>query len=151
MKGRVHLYDLIKESFLLLDFGDRLFLERFNLTVPRYYALMHISNEPGLSPSNLSQCMFCDKSNITRLIQGLENDGLVERRPHEHDGRSHRLFLTQVGESLQREASEAHQHFVSERLRILEDYQADEITDVLVHLNQHLSSALNSVPTISLN
>lgn len=151
MSDRVHLYDLIKESFLLLDFGDRLFLERYNLTVPRYYALTHIAGEPGLSPSQLSQCMFCDKSNITRLIRGLQSDGLVERRPHEYDGRSHRLFLTPVGEALLREAAEAHRHYVNERLRILEECQAGEVTDVLAHLNAHLSRELGSEPILSFN
>ena len=100
MTDRVHLYDLIKESFLLLDFGDRLFLGKFALTVPRYYALTHIAKEPGLSPSLLSRYMFCDKSNITRLVQGLQADGLIERRPHENDGRAQRLFLTADGAKL---------------------------------------------------
>lgn len=151
MSDKVRLYDLIKESFLLLDFGDRLFLEQFSLTVPRYYALIHIAGEPGLSPSHLSQCMFCDKSNITRLIHGLESDGLVERRPHEHDGRSYRLFLTPAGKALQQEASEAHRRYVNERLRILEECRANEIADVLIHLNGHLSRELGGLSAPSLN
>lgn len=151
MSEKVRLYDLIKESFLLLDFGDRLFLEQFDLTVSRYYALTHIANEPGISPSLLSRYMFCDKSNITRLVHVLQNDGLVDRRPHEHDGRSHRLFLTPAGENLQRRAAEAHARYVHERLRALEDCRAEEITGVLLHLNKHLAEELAGVPTISLN
>lgn len=151
MSAKVQLYDLIKESFLLLDFGDRLFLEQFDLTVPRYYALTHIANEPGISPSLLSRYMFCDKSNITRLVHGLRNDGLVDRRPHEHDGRSHRLFLTPAGEALQKEASRAHGRYVHERLRALEDCRTEEITGVLVHLNRHLAEELGGAPAISLN
>lgn len=147
----VHLYDLIKESFLLLDFGDRLFLEKFDLTVPRYYALSHIANEPGLSPSLLSRTMFCDKSNITRLVHGLMNDGLVERRPHEKDGRAQRLFLTASGARLHEEAARAHRLYVQERLAVLEDCSAERVTDVLAFLNRSLSEALDNTPAMLLN
>lgn len=135
---------------MLLDFGDRLLLERFDLTVPRYYALDHIAVEPGLSPSLLSRYMFCDKSNITRLVHGLLNDGLVERRPHEQDGRAQRLYLTAAGAELHGKASRAHRCFVEERLAVLEDYSADKVTDVLSYLNKSLSEALDNTPAMLL-
>lgn len=151
MADRVQLYDLIKESFLLLDFGDRLFLEQFDLTVPRYYALTHIAVEPGLSPSLLSRYMFCDKSNVTRLVQGLVGDGLVERRPNEKDGRAQRLFLTDAGADLHERASHAHQRFVCHRMAALEDCSAEQVTDVLAFLNRSLSEALDNSPSMLLN
>lgn len=145
------MYDLIKESFLLLDFGDRLLLEKFALTVPRYYALTHVANEPGLSPSLLSRRMFCDKSNITRLIQGLQHDGLIERRPHEKDGRAQRLYLTDTGAKLHEQASDAHSRFVELRLNALESCTADQVTDVLTFLNRSLAEGLDSDPFVLLN
>jgi DNA-binding MarR family transcriptional regulator len=151
MTDRVRLYDLIKESFLLLDFGDRLFLEKFALTVPRYYALTHIAKEPGLSPSLLSRYMFCDKSNITRLVQGLQADGLIERRPHEKDGRAQRLFLTAEGAKLQAQASAAHRGYVDARLMALEGCTADQVTEVLAYLNRSLAEALVNDPVVLLN
>ena len=151
MTDRVRLYDLIKESFLLIDFGDRLFLDQFDLSVPRYYALAHIANEPGLSPSLLSRYMFCDKSNITRLIHGLIADGLVERRPHERDGRAQRLFLTEAGAMLYSQASLAHHGYVESRLMALENCTADQVTDVLAFLNRSLSEALDNTPSMLLN
>ena len=144
MSDKVRLYDLIKESFLLLDFGDRQFLEQFALTVPRYYALAHIANEPGISPSSLSQRMFCDKSNITRLVQGLQNDGLVERQPHERDGRAQRLFLTEPGAALHERVEQAHRGYIELRLTALENGMAERFTDTLVHLNRSLTEELNS-------
>jgi len=69
------LYNLLKEAFLLLDFGDRVLFSRYNLTAPRFYALVHLGEEPGLSLKRLSQKMFCDKSNATRIFKGLEAEG----------------------------------------------------------------------------
>ncbi|HQF70498.1 MAG TPA: MarR family transcriptional regulator [Promineifilum sp.] len=130
MTGREHLYDLIKESFLLLDFGDRTLFERYGLSVSRYYALHHIAGNPGLSPSRLSQLMFCDKSNITRLLQGLEADGYVTRHVHERDARIQRLFLTDKGLRLHREVWTVHLTFIEQRLGLLssEDSQQLETT-----------------------
>jgi len=102
------LYERLKEIFLLLDDGDRRLLARYNLSLPRFYALFHLGEKPGLSVSELSDLMFCDKSNITRLIKGMEAEELVCKRPHESDGRALRLFLTPQGAAIRDEAVEAH-------------------------------------------
>lgn len=143
MTNKVHLYDLVKESFLLLDFGDRHFFEQYDLTVSRYYALRHIAAAPGLSPTQLSQCMFCDKSNITRLLQGLEHDGYVERRPHARDRRVQCLYLTPAGASLEACVTEKHRHYINERLAALDDRAIDQMTDVLCSFNYTLAEALH--------
>lgn len=102
------LYERLKQIFLLLDDGDRRLLARYNLSLPRFYALIHLGEKPGLSVSELSDLMFCDKSNITRLIKGMEAEDLVCKRPHETDRRALRLFLTAEGEAIRDEAVEAH-------------------------------------------
>ena len=148
MCSRVHLYDLVKESFLLLDFGDRRFLEAYGLTVPRYYALNHIAADPGLSPSRLSNRMFCDKSNITRLLQGLEADGYVERRAHEHDGRLHRLYLSPAGLDLQQRIQAAHHRYVDQRLAGLSSTETEQLAETLARLAGHLDLELGRRPAM---
>lgn len=103
-----NLYTVLKEIFLLLDDGDRRLLANFDLTVPRFYALLHLGDNPGLSVSELSDLMFCDKSNVTRLIKTLEADGLVYRLPHDSDGRVLCLYLTPKGEGLRKNVLAAH-------------------------------------------
>jgi DNA-binding MarR family transcriptional regulator len=102
------LYERLKEIFFLLDDGDRRLLAQYNLSLPRFYALFHLGDQPGLSVSELSDLMFCDKSNITRLIKGMEAEDLVCKRPHETDGRALRLFLTPEGQAVRDEVVEAH-------------------------------------------
>ncbi|HEX6384723.1 MAG TPA: hypothetical protein VF177_08645 [Anaerolineae bacterium] len=62
------LYNLLKETFLLLDDGARRLFSRFDLTTPRFYALFHIGQEPGISSSHLSERLLCDKSNVTHIV-----------------------------------------------------------------------------------
>jgi DNA-binding MarR family transcriptional regulator len=142
MTGKGHLYDLIKESFLLLDFGDRGLFARYGLSVSRYYALHHIARSPGLSPSRLSQLMFCDKSNITRLLHGLERDGLVERHSHEYDGRVQCLYLTETGARVYGEVSSAHCIYVEKRLVDLSAPDSEQLETILAGLNETLMRSL---------
>lgn len=116
------IYGLLKEISLIIEDGDRRLLTQFNLTVPRYYILYHLGHRPGISLSQLSDFMLCDKSNITRLVRGMETDGLVERRAHESDGRTARLFLTGEGEKVRQHVQSAHTEYNEFRFEPLNDF-----------------------------
>lgn len=144
MDNQDQLYNLIKETFLLLDAGDRQFFGQYGLTVPRYYALYHIAEEPGISLSQLSQRMFCDKSNITRIIKGLEGDGYVSRESHETDGRALRLYLTENGVSILGTVSAGHHAYNDTRFDCFTPAESDSLTEVLAGLKEHLREKLES-------
>jgi len=103
------LYNVLKEIFLLLHDGDRRMLADYNLTIPRFYALIHLGQRPGISVSELSDLMFCDKSNITRLVQNMEAENLVQRQRHGTDRRVLCLYLSPQGDDLRRKLIEIHQ------------------------------------------
>lgn len=136
------LYNLLKESFLLLDFGDRQLFSRYNLTAPRFYALFHINNEPGLSSTQLSDRMFCDKSNATRIIKGLLAEGYVVRERHESDGRSLRLYLTDEGTAVFHQINTAHQAYNQARLDCITEIEKGNLIQGLTTLNQRLQETL---------
>jgi DNA-binding MarR family transcriptional regulator len=132
------LYALLKEIFLILDDGDRQLLSQFDLTPSRYYALVHLGDKPGLSLSELSRLMLCDKSNATRIMRGLERDGLAMRRPHESDRRAVRLFLSDAGEALRRSAVAAHQRYNEGRLRSMTNGEGEALLGDLDLLKRRL-------------
>lgn len=138
------LYNLLKETFLLLDDGDRRLFGRFDLTASRFYALLHIGEKPGISSSHLSERMLCDKSNVTRIVKGLEAEGYVARRPHESDGRSWRLYLTEKGTAVCGEVRSAHQAYNAARLSGIDEIERGSLADNLAQLNQSLQAALST-------
>jgi DNA-binding MarR family transcriptional regulator len=142
MTSKDQLYTLLKEIFLIIDDGDRRFFDRYSLTVSRFYAIFHIGEEPGISSSHLSNRMLCDKSNITRIVKGLEADGHVMRKPHETDGRSRRLFLTRKGRGVLDEASVAHDAYNEARLDCISEIEQDNLLGGLTKLKQRLQEAL---------
>ncbi|PIE81504.1 MAG: hypothetical protein CSA11_03965 [Chloroflexi bacterium] len=142
MADASHIYNLLKEIFFLIDDGDRQLFSQYNLSVPRFYILWHLRNEPGISSRRLSELMICDKSNITRLSKGLESDGLVVRQPHETDGRALRLYLTERGERICREAFEAHQAYNDQRLTCYPGDAQEDLQQYLERLKDNLFTEL---------
>jgi DNA-binding MarR family transcriptional regulator len=126
-----------------LDDGDRRLFDQFALTTPRFYALFHLGAHPGISLSELSKLMLCDKSNATRIIKSMEADGLVLRRPHETDGRALRLFLTPEGEKRREQTLIAHRQFNQKRLDVLDGVEQDSLLACLLHLKTGLREQLN--------
>ena len=140
------IYTLLNEIYLILDDGDRRLFSQFDLTPPRYYALVHIGEQPGISLSALSNLMLCDKSNATRIIKGLENEGLVFRLPHETDGRSIRLFLSSSGKEVRDKAVSAHVKYNKNRFAGDVPEEEDlrmELLQLKRHLRERLEAAAN--------
>jgi DNA-binding MarR family transcriptional regulator len=142
MSDGQEIYTLLNEIYLILDDGDRRLLSQFKLTPPRYYVLVHLGNSPGMSLSELSNMLLCDKSNATRIIKGLEAEGLVYRLPHETDGRSIRLFLSQAGQEVRQKAVDAHSYYNQQRFPEAIPVEEDELLMELVQLKQRLRERL---------
>lgn len=142
MSDRQDIYTLLNEIYLILDDGDRRLLSQFKLTPPRYYVLVHLGDRPGLSLSELSNLLLCDKSNATRIIKGLEAEGLVYRLPHETDGRSIRLFLSQAGQEVRQKALKAHDNYNRQRFKEAVPVKEDELLWELVQLKKRLRERL---------
>ncbi|WP_420629381.1 MarR family winged helix-turn-helix transcriptional regulator [Candidatus Leptofilum sp.] len=150
MSDRELLYNLLKQTFILLDDGDRQLFGQFDLSPTRYYSLLHIAEKPGLSSSELSDRLLCDKSNVTRIVKGLENTGYIVRKPHESDGRTLRLYLTEKGQSVCTKISAAHQTYNDLRLSCLNEISQGNLLENLSLLNDSLQEEL-AKPFVSVN
>ena len=142
MNTSAQLYDLLKETFLLLDNGDQQVVEYFNLSIRRYYTLYWINEEPGISFRDLSLRMLVDKSNVTRIIKALEKEGLVYREAHETDGRSARLYLTETGQTLCQQVVTAHKASIPARISQINLSEQDNLISQLSKLNNSLRQSL---------
>ena len=71
----------------------------FGLTSMQALTLLLIGDEPR--PMNMLCKLYdCDASNITGIIDGLEQKGLVSRQPHPNDRRIKVIRLEPAGEKL---------------------------------------------------
>jgi DNA-binding MarR family transcriptional regulator len=144
MEEEASLYTTLKEIYFSIDNGDRLLLDGFNLSVPRYYLLKHIAENPGITLTQLSSLMLTDKSNITRLIKSVEMEGLVCKQKHLTDGRAISLYLTETGGDLVSEAVSAHESFTSERFSPIHEQVngiLNELVEIKLMLENHLDKS----------
>ena len=97
---KLALFESIKSTFLHIDAQEKSMLLQHNLSLPRFYVLLHVHNHPGINQMELTARMLCTKGNITRILQGMEADGLLERKTDPDDGRSSLVRLTESGKAL---------------------------------------------------
>jgi DNA-binding MarR family transcriptional regulator len=138
------IYALINEIFLIVNDGDRQLFGRFQLTPTRFYALVHLGERPGISVSELSGLMLCDKSNMTRILKAMEAEGLVNRKPHESDGRTLRLYLSEEGERLRQKAAACHLEYNQRRFDRPRPNGNDELFRSLDALKGQLRASLET-------
>src|SRR6185295_15283601 len=60
------------------------------------------AGERGLRPREIEQQVLIAQSNISRLIDRMEAEGAVERRPHAEDGRGQIVVITEKGKGMRK-------------------------------------------------
>src|SRR5918997_2224495 len=69
----------------------------FGLSPPQLFALRTLDPDNPVPMSTLAAALHCDNSNVTGLVDGLEAQGLVERRPGQRDRRVRMVVVTDRG------------------------------------------------------
>ncbi len=99
--NREALISIIKTSSMLLRLSARFFAP-FKTTDIQFNILMILKNsdQEGISQQELSEKLVVTKSNVVGLVDRMEKQGLVERRPHPTDRRFNRIVITKKGKEL---------------------------------------------------
>jgi len=88
---------------------SQVFAERmaaYGLKQVDFSVLSLIAHNPGATSRQLCSTLDILPPNLVSLIATMDSRGLIERRPHPHDGRAIGLYLTPAGEELIREAEQ---------------------------------------------
>jgi MarR family transcriptional regulator, organic hydroperoxide resistance regulator len=78
----------------------------FELSPPQVRALGVLDPERPVPMSELAEALHCDNSNVTGIVDRLEDRGLVERRSASHDRRVKMLAVTPRGAELRERLAE---------------------------------------------
>jgi DNA-binding MarR family transcriptional regulator len=74
--------------------------QEFELSVQQMKLLQALAPDVELPMNAVAEELHCDASNVTGIVDRLEQRGLIERRPHPADRRVKRLALTGEGARL---------------------------------------------------
>src|SRR6201985_1956993 len=73
---------------------------QFGMTRAKWAVLARLDRFEGIKQSELAEMLDLQPISLTRLLDGLADNGLIERRPDPGDRRAKRLFLTPAAHPL---------------------------------------------------
>jgi MarR family transcriptional regulator, organic hydroperoxide resistance regulator len=91
-------------------------LKPLGLSIPQFDVLSTLTEQEGLSQSDLAARLYVTKGNVSGLIDRLVDAQYVERRASPLDRRSHALFLTEIGRTKAVEGIRLQRAFVQQTL-----------------------------------
>src|SRR3954452_9122807 len=107
------------------------------LTINAYEALLQLARAPDsrMRRGDLANSLLLTASGVTRLLDGLERDGLVGREECESDRRVSYAVLTKAGRDKLREASKSHSRQIRELMGAhFDDADLTELATMLERL-----------------
>ena len=110
-------------------------LAPYGLALSQFEALARIGIKPGMIQQDLVALLVVTKGNVGALLDRLENNGLVERRPDKDDRRAKRLYLTTSGRALVTELFAKYRELVRELLKPLSGTQLHQLKSIMEALD----------------
>ena len=120
----------------LIDALDRE-LSKFDISAPQLIVLASVANNEADSASGLCKSISYDPGAMTRMIDRLEQKGLIRRVPHPDDRRATNLELTAAGKALYPQLIGAKETVQAQFLR---GFSKDEVATLEGLLNRLLEN-----------
>jgi DNA-binding MarR family transcriptional regulator len=114
----------------------RAYEDRFGLTIPQWRLIAVLAEDGPLTQQAIGTRTVMDKVMVSRATQGLVKRRLVQRAPHDADGRSHHLALSKAGERLYSEISPVALEYEARLLKQFDPAVVEELKRVLLHLER---------------
>ena len=116
------------------------FFERHQLSQGRFSVLMRLLNAPEhmLAPSQLADYLGVTRAAISKLLDGLEHSGLIERRLDPTDHRVWLITPTGAACTLLEEILPPHFQRIRHIMNVLTKEEQDQLITLLVKLEGHL-------------
>ena len=111
----------------------------FRLSRAQWRALAHLQRSEGVNQSRLAELLDLEPISVARLIDRMEQAGLVERRKDPSDRRAHRLYLTARAGPLLQQGRVLGDAVRAEAFAGFSESERESVTDLLVRIRSNLS------------
>ncbi|MFC3676545.1 MarR family winged helix-turn-helix transcriptional regulator [Ferrovibrio xuzhouensis] len=134
-------------GFLLHD-AARLLRKRFeqkarahgsNLTRAQWSVLAHLSRQEGINQTTLADILDVEPITVARLVDKLEQLGLIERRADPGDRRARLLYLQPAAAPLLAEMREVGAAAREDAMRGLSPEQREQLIEMLLLIKNNLA------------
>lgn len=132
---------LIDVARLLRTYADQR-ARQFGISRAQWTVLMRLDRFEGLKQSELAEVLDLQPISLTRLLDRLAKNGLIERRPDPNDRRANRLYLTPAARPLLKQLSGLGEDVMATVLGKLDDAARERLMRDLDAIKDNLRTAI---------
>ena len=129
-----HICFVLKDVSRLLVRSFEQRATQLGLTLSQAKVLIHLSRNEGATQARLADLSDTDRMTLVRIIDRMESDGWLERRPDPTDRRVYRLFLKPPADPV-----------LAEVTRLADNMRAEALAGVSAEERTQLSSTLDRI------
>jgi MarR family transcriptional regulator, transcriptional regulator for hemolysin len=111
---------------------------QFGTTRAQWAVLVRLDRSEGLNQSELAETLDLQPITLTRLLDKLCDNGLIERRPDPEDRRAKRLFLTPAARPLLKQLADLGEETMSGATEGLSQDEIERMVSELVLVKDNL-------------
>jgi MarR family transcriptional regulator for hemolysin len=119
---------------------------QYGMTRAQWAVLFRLDRSEGLKQSELAEILDLQPITLTRLLDTLAGNGLIERRDDPNDRRANRLFLTPAARPLLERVTELGEKMMETVLAGLDDKATGGMLRNLELVKENLRAAINRNP-----
>ena len=136
-------FTIMDVARLLKTYADQR-ARQFGISRAQWAVLIRIERTEGLKQSELAELLDLQPISLTRLLDRLADNGLIERRSDPNDRRANRLYLKPAAKPLLDRLSELGADMMETVLDGLDDRSIERMLKQLVALKDNLRRAINA-------
>ncbi|MFZ0846482.1 MAG: MarR family transcriptional regulator [Pseudolabrys sp.] len=120
---------------------------QYGMTRAQWAVLFRLDRSEGLKQSELAELLDLQPISLTRLLDRLAENGLIERRPDPNDRRANRLFLTPAARPLLERLTKLGEGMMETVLEGLDGNAVERLLSDLQTMRENLRGAINRNPS----
>jgi MarR family transcriptional regulator for hemolysin len=124
---------------------------QFGISRAQWVVLMRLHRSEGLNQSEFAEILDLQPISLTRLLDRLAENGLIERRPDPNDRRANRLYLTPAALPLIEQLTGLGNEMMDEVLAGLDKKAHERLLSDLLRIKDNLRSAIAARQTTTEN
>lgn len=117
------------------------FFAGYGLSTGKFAVMMLLMRHPDavLTPSDCAELSGASRGTMTKLLAGLERQGLIIREPHPIDGRMARVRLSEQGMSLLEKILPEHLRLTTRLMATLSDKEKRSLRELMKKLQTQVN------------
>lgn len=112
------------------------------LTREQWTVMAILWKADGCTQQDLADATYRDRPGITRLLDNLQKENLIERKPHETDRRTNRVFITEKGRNLEKPVIKALNKTIETATKNISNEQLETLRITFNQINENIQAVV---------